>query len=67
MTERQAPLKNDLLEAFASYNAYERCHSGGAEEVANCLDGLRDDLRKVDAYIADLERQLLFARVDAQR
>lgn len=67
MTERDPPFKNALLESFASYNAYEHGHSGGEDEVNNHYNGLRHDLQKVDDYIADLERQLLFAKVDAQR
>jgi hypothetical protein len=67
MAENEVPLKNSMLESFVSVESYDRGHSGGQEEVDNIANGLRYDLRAVDNYIADLERQLLFARVDADR
>ena len=62
MTERDPPLRNPLLESFASYNAYERGHSAGEDEVNGIYNGLRYDLMDADAYITELENQVLELR-----
>lgn len=64
MVERQEPLKNSMLESFVSIESYDRGHSAGQEEVNNIADGLRYDLRAVDAYITSLEAQIRDGKED---
>ena len=49
-------IKNETLRAFVSYNAWERGHSAGEDEVAMIAEGLAYDLKKVDDYITHLEQ-----------
>ena len=50
-----AEVNNPHLRAFVSYNAYERGHSGGEDEVIAHAIVLVEDVKAIDSYITLLE------------